>query len=92
MIGSLVGCINAILTKFSKIKQHPGLETALFMLISYSAFYASEAIEFSGIVTMLIAGIFQAHYTYNNLSEESQTQTRQVKLIWLKINITFLVI
>ncbi|RNA42988.1 Sodium hydrogen exchanger 9, partial [Brachionus plicatilis] len=78
LVGSLVGCTNAILTKFTKIKHHPSLETALFILISYSAFYASEAIGLSGIVTMLIAGIFQAHYTFNNLSVDSKFQTRQI--------------
>ena len=78
VIGSLIGCTNALLTKFTKIKQHPGLETALFLLISYSSFLASEAAEFSGIVAVLICGIFQAHYTFNNLSEESQIQTKQI--------------
>lgn len=47
-IGSLFGCTNAILTKFTQIKQHTVLETALFFLISYSSFLAAEACEFSG--------------------------------------------
>jgi NhaP-type Na+/H+ or K+/H+ antiporter len=84
LIGSIIGCVNALLTKFTKIGQHPGLETALFMLISYSAFLASEAAEFSGIVSSLICGIFQAHYTFNNLSQESQAQTKQVWAIYKK--------
>lgn len=77
-IGSSIGCVNALLTKFTKIKEHSVLETALFFLISYSTFVASEACELSGIVAVLFCGVFQAHYTYNNLSEESQVQTRQV--------------
>ena len=44
-IGALMGCINALLTKFTKIKDHPVLETALFVLISISAFQATEACE-----------------------------------------------
>lgn len=79
VIGGAIGCLNALLTKFTKIREHPSLETVLFMLISYSTFLASEAAEFSGIVAVLICGIFQAHYTFNNLSEESRTQTREVK-------------
>jgi solute carrier family 9 (sodium/hydrogen exchanger), member 6/7 len=73
-----MGIVNSLLTKFTYIKQHQSLETVLFILISYSAFLAAEAAEFTGIVAVLFCGVFQAHYTYNNLSEESKIETRQV--------------
>jgi len=43
-----MGCVTALLTKFTHIRQHPSLETALFILMSYSTFLASEAVGFTG--------------------------------------------
>jgi solute carrier family 9 (sodium/hydrogen exchanger), member 6/7 len=76
-IGASMGCITALMTKYTYIRHFPHLETALFILMSYSTFLASEALGLTGIVACLFCGIFQAHYTYNNLSKESQSQTKQ---------------
>nr|XP_055231610.1 sodium/hydrogen exchanger 7 isoform X2 [Gorilla gorilla gorilla] len=76
-MGAVTG-VNANVTKFTKLHCFPLLETALFFLMSWSTFLLAEACGFTGVVAVLFCGITQAHYTYNNLSVESRSRTKQL--------------
>ncbi|NWR17258.1 SL9A6 protein, partial [Emberiza fucata] len=77
---SLLQCLSKLslticnVTKFTKLREFPLLETGLFFLMSWSTFLLAEAC----VVAVLFCGITQAHYTYNNLSTESQHRTKQL--------------
>uniref|UniRef100_A0A0D9R5D9 Sodium/hydrogen exchanger n=1 Tax=Chlorocebus sabaeus TaxID=60711 RepID=A0A0D9R5D9_CHLSB len=78
-MGAATGVVTAsYVTKFTKLREFQLLETGLFFLMSWSTFLLAEAWGFTGVVAVLFCGITQAHYTYNNLSTESQHRTKQL--------------
>ncbi|XP_078514348.1 sodium/hydrogen exchanger 7 isoform X2 [Lissotriton helveticus] len=77
-MGLATGVVTALVTKFTKLHCFPLLETALFFLMSWSTFLLAEACGFTGVVAVLFCGITQAHYTYNNLSAESRSRTKEL--------------
>uniref|UniRef100_A0A7N6AQD4 Sodium/hydrogen exchanger n=1 Tax=Anabas testudineus TaxID=64144 RepID=A0A7N6AQD4_ANATE len=80
-LGVATGVMTALISLhkfFTKLRDFSLLETALFFLMSWSTFLLAEACGFTGVVAVLFCGITQAHYTYNNLSPESQDRTKQL--------------
>uniref|UniRef100_A0AAQ5YU00 Sodium/hydrogen exchanger n=1 Tax=Amphiprion ocellaris TaxID=80972 RepID=A0AAQ5YU00_AMPOC len=77
-LGVATGVVTALISFFTKLRDFQLLETALFFLMSWSTFLLAEACGFTGVVAVLFCGITQAHYTFNNLSPESQDRTKQL--------------
>ncbi|KAM6585492.1 hypothetical protein CsatB_012494 [Cannabis sativa] len=78
-VGSLsagvgVGFISALLFKYAglDIENLQNLECCLFVLFPYFSYMLAEGLGLSGIVSILFTGIVMKHYTYSNLSENSQ--------------------
>uniref|UniRef100_A0A672SPK6 Solute carrier family 9 member 6b n=1 Tax=Sinocyclocheilus grahami TaxID=75366 RepID=A0A672SPK6_SINGR len=90
-MGAATGVMTALVTKFTKLRDFPLLETALFFLMSWSMFLLAEACGFTGVVAVLFCGITQAHYTYNNLSAESKSRSKRLfeLLNFLAVNFIF---
>ncbi|KAF8030460.1 hypothetical protein BT93_E2793 [Corymbia citriodora subsp. variegata] len=78
-VGSLsagvgVGFTSALLFKYAglDIDNLQNLECCLFVLFPYFSYMLAEGLGLSGIVSILFTGIVMKHYTYSNLSENSQ--------------------
>ena len=76
IIGILFGlAITILFKKFSSFKEFPIRETSLMILIAYLSYQVAEVLKLSGIISLFVCGIVMAHYTFHNLSEESQKGT-----------------
>jgi len=69
-----VGFISALLFKYAglDVDNLQNLECCLFVLFPYFSYMLAEGLGLSGIVSILFTGMVMKHYTYSNLSDNSQ--------------------
>ncbi|XP_077221891.1 sodium/hydrogen exchanger 6-like isoform X2 [Tasmannia lanceolata] len=72
--GVAVGFTSALLFKYAglDIDNLQNLECCLFVLFPYFSYMLAEGVGLSGIVSILFTGIVMKHYSFSNLSENSQ--------------------
>jgi len=73
-IGLATGIISSLLFKWFRFLCHSSItETLLIFIIAMVTYFSSEALELSGIISLLTCGITMAHYTWYNLSPQGKT-------------------
>lgn len=73
-IGILMGVFSSLLFKWFRFLTHSSVtETLIIFIISLTTYYVSEALELSGMISLLTSGIAMAHYTWYNLSPQGKT-------------------
>ena len=76
-IGLTTGLVNArILRLWPALRQHPVHQSSLVLLFGYLAYFIAEAFDVSGILTLFVAAITIAHYSWHSLSKTSQLATK----------------
>ncbi|KAI8817621.1 Sodium/hydrogen exchanger family-domain-containing protein [Fimicolochytrium jonesii] len=76
MVGVIVALIGALMLKHSRLHEYPSLESSIIILLAYSSYLLSNAVQLSGIVSLLFCGICLRHYGYNNMSIRTRRTTK----------------
>jgi NhaP-type Na+/H+ or K+/H+ antiporter len=71
-----IGC--TLLLKYAPMEHSPNAEALVIMLFAYSNYAVCEALELSGIVASVVAGICMNHFTSHNLSPIGKQTTTVV--------------
>jgi len=81
LIGAFFGIASALVFKVMDMRHHGDLifmQAALSFVFPWSSYYTSEALELSGIVSILFCGMIMAVYTRYNFHEDARKLTAQV--------------
>ena len=69
LIGVVLGIVSAFIFKNCRMLTHSAsTETIILLMIAMITYNVSEALQQSGIISLLTTGIFMAQYTWYNLS------------------------
>ena len=73
LIGLFFGLASALFMKYFRSLTHNAINQAVILFcFAYMSYVTSELCHESGIISLLVCGITQAHYTYYNLSSLGQ--------------------
>ncbi|WFD44528.1 monovalent cation:H+ antiporter, CPA1 (nhx1) [Malassezia psittaci] len=78
ILGVVYGLACSLLLKHSKLGMYPELESCVVLLIAYTSYFFSNAVQMSGIVSLLFCGITLKHYAFYNMSIRTQRTTKYI--------------
>lgn len=70
-IGIFFGCLTALITKSTTDVRV--VEPLAMLGLAYLSYLTAELFHFSGIISLIVCGLLQAHYAFNNISQKSYT-------------------
>ncbi|KAJ2783969.1 monovalent cation:H+ antiporter, CPA1 (nhx1) [Coemansia interrupta] len=76
LVGMAMGVMMSLVCKHSRLYEYPSIEASLVLLVAYHSYLFSNAIELSGIVSLLFCAATMRQYTYRSLSTKSKRATR----------------
>ncbi|KAJ1848004.1 monovalent cation:H+ antiporter, CPA1 (nhx1), partial [Coemansia sp. RSA 486] len=76
VVGMAMGVMMSLVCKHSRLYEYPSIEASLVLLVAYHSYLFSNAIELSGIVSLLFCAATMRQYTYRSLSTKSKRATR----------------
>lgn len=73
LIGAVFGFATSLFTKYFRSLSHNAINQVVIILcFAMVSYVTSELLHESGIISLLVCGIIQAHYAYYNLSSLGQ--------------------
>jgi len=70
-IGVFVGIVTCLFTRFTN--DVALMEPLVMFITAYCSYLLADLFELSGIISCIGCGLVQAHYAFNNVTEESRT-------------------
>lgn len=77
-IGVVTGLCCSYLCKNTSLRDYPEYEISILFLFAYGSYSLSEAVSFSGIMSLFFCGIIMSHYNSYNLSPISQITAHNI--------------
>ncbi|KAJ1965370.1 monovalent cation:H+ antiporter, CPA1 (nhx1) [Dipsacomyces acuminosporus] len=76
LVGVVMGIFMSLICKHTRLYEYPSIEASLVLLLAYQSYLFSNAIELSGIVSLLFCAATMRQYAYQSLSIKSKRATR----------------
>lgn len=91
-LGVAFGLCCSLGLKHSHLANYPQIESCLVALVAYTAYFFSNGLQMSGIVSLLFCGITLKHYAYHTMSKRTQRTTKYMFAVLAQLSENFIFI